>query len=67
MRDAKGTTGYRKRKDTERAAVTFRDYLESLSPERRAALRLEDLGEPRQTCEIADLKPKPTMGTDRLS
>jgi hypothetical protein len=66
MREAKGTTDYRKRKATERADKTLREYLDSLSLEKLTDLLIDVLKARRQGREIGDQRPTLAVGTDCL-
>lgn len=52
-----GKTDYRKRKATERADKTLREYLDSLSLEKLTDLLIDVLKARRQRCEIGGQMP----------
>jgi hypothetical protein len=61
-----GKTDYRKRKATERADKTLREYLDSLSLEKLTDLLIDVLKARRQGREIGDQRPTLAVGTDCL-
>jgi hypothetical protein len=66
MSKMSGKTDYRKRKATERADKTLREYLDSLSLEKLTDLLIDVLKARRQGREIGDQRPTLAVGTDCL-